>query len=89
MVTTTTQKNMQRQSFPTFPFDEIQEPGVYVTSNGEMFRIPPEALAEGHSPLITWLSESSNMVTFITSDVWAPISKIRQITSNADLKVNF
>ena len=76
MATTITPKNMQRQSFPTFPFEEIQEPGVYVTSHGEMFRIPPEALAEGHSPLITWLSESSNMVTFITSDVWAPISKI-------------
>ena len=85
----TKQKNTQQQSFPTFPFDEIQEPGVYVTQHGELFRIPPEALAEGRSPVITWLSKGSNMVTFITDDVWAPISKIRQLASNVDLKVNF
>ena len=89
MATSTTQRNTQKQSFPTCPFDEIQEPGVYVTQHGELFRIPPEALAEGHSPLITWMNESSNLVTFITNDVWAPISKIRQLASNADLKVNF
>jgi len=89
MATLTTQNNTQRQSFPTVPFDEIQAPGVYVTQHGELFRIPSEALAEGHSPLITWLNESSNMVTFITDDVWAPVSKIRQLVSNADLKVNF
>ncbi len=89
MATSTTQRNTQKQSFPTFPFEEIQEPGVYVTQHGEMFRIPPEALAEGHSPLITWVNESSNMVTFITNDVWTPISKIRQLAANADLKVNF
>ena len=89
MTTSATQRNTQKQSLPTFPFEEIQEPGVYVTQHGELFRIPPEALAEGHSPLITWVNESSNMVTFITDDVWAPISKIRQMTSNADLKVNF
>ncbi len=89
MATTITQKKTQRQSLPTCPFDEIQEPGVYVTQHGELFRIPPEALAEGHSPTITWLCESSNMVTCVTDDVWAPISKIRQLASNADLKVNF
>ena len=89
MATSTTQKKTQRQTFPTFPFEEIQEPGVYVTQHGELFRIPPEALAEGHSPLITWVNESSNMVTFLTNDVWTPISKIRQLAANADLKVNF
>ena len=89
MATSTTQRNTQNQSLPTFLFEEIREPGVYVTQHGELFRVPAEALAEGHSPLITWVNESSNMVTFITDDVWAPISKIRQMASNADLKVNF
>ena len=79
----------QRQGTASFPFDEVQKPGVYVTQQGDLFRIPPEALAEGRSPVITWKTNGSNLVTLITEDVWAPISKIREMAADADLFVNF
>ena len=75
--------------FLTLRFEEIQEPGVYVTERGAMFRIPPDALAPGHSPLISWESKDSVAVTRICEDPYTPTSKARQLAANADLKVNF
>ena len=71
------------------PFDNIQSPGAYVSQQGDLFRVPAEALAEGRSPVINWTTHNSNLVTLITDDPWAPVSKIRQLAANADMKVNF
>ena len=70
-------------------FGNITGPGVYVTQTGEMFRIPPEALAEGRSPLITWESKEEKLVTRISEDPWTPISKCRQLAASDDLPVKF
>ncbi len=75
--------------FLTVRFEEIQEPGVYVTERGAMFRVPPEGLAQGHSPLISWESKDSVVVTRICEDPYAPISRARQLAADADLGVNF
>ncbi len=75
--------------FLTLRFEEIQEPGVYVTERGAMFRVQPEALAHGHSPLISWESKDSVVVTRISEDPYTPISKSRQLAADADLCVNF
>ena len=77
------------QGFLTLDFTEIDSPGVYVTQRGEMLRVPGEALAEGHSPILSWESIEGNLVTRITEDVYAPISRCRQLAANADLPVNF
>jgi hypothetical protein len=84
-----TRKTRIPQGFMSCQFDEIEEPGVYVTQRGEMFRVPPEALAEGHSPLLLWESNEGRVVTRINSDPYAPISKCRQLAADADLHVNF
>jgi len=90
MAETKTPSYVQRQSQNAcLPFEDIQNPGVYVTQQGDLFRIPSESLAEGRSPIITWKTNRSNMVTFLTSDPWEPISKVRQLAADADLFVNF
>ena len=70
-------------------FDEIEKPGVYVNQRGEMFRVPDEALAQGHSPLLIWETTDGNVVTRISEDVYAPISKCRQLAADGDLAVRF
>jgi hypothetical protein len=77
------------QGFLTVPFSDIQSPGVYITQRGDMFRVPNEALAEGHSPLLGWESTEGNIVHRITEDPYCPISKCRQLAADADLSVNF
>ena len=77
------------QGFLTIDFTDIASPGVYVTQRGEMFRVPIDALAEGHSPILSWESMEGSLVTRITEEVYAPISRCRQLAANADLPVNF
>ncbi len=77
------------QGFLTVKFAEVEKPGIYVTQHGEMFRIPNEALAEGHSPLIHWETRDENLVTRVSEDPYAAISKCRQLATDCDLPVNF
>ena len=87
-----TAKNQPRPSdhgYLACRFDEIENPGVYVTQRGDMFRIPVDALAEGRSPLLAWESAEGNLVTRITENAYSPISKCRQLAANFDLPVNF
>lgn len=79
----------RRGGFISLPFDEIDEPGVYVNQHGEMFRVPPDSLAEGRSPLIVWETTESNLVSRISEDPYASISKCRQLAADADLPVRF
>jgi hypothetical protein len=71
------------------PFSEINKPGVYVTQRGDLFRVPAEALAEGHSPILTWENLDGSVVTRISEDPYTPISKCRQLAADADMPVNF
>jgi hypothetical protein len=37
---------------PEYPFNEIHSPGSYLmVETGDLIRVPPEALAPGHSPM--------------------------------------
>lgn len=72
------------------PFGDIREPGCYVSNtDGSLFRIPSEALAQGRSPLIEIVSKEGAMTTKVSDDPWVPISKCRQLAADADLFVNF
>ena len=77
------------QGYLAVPFKDVTEPGIYVTPRGSMFRVPPEALAEQHSPLISWETSESSLVTRIAGDPYTPISKCRQVAADLDLPVNF
>ena len=84
MATQATTKGTQRVLF-----QEINCPGVYSTQTSEMFRIPPDGLVEGRSPLITWEAAEEKFVTRISDDPWTPISKARQLAASTNLPVNF
>jgi len=72
------------------PFSEIREAGCYVSNtNGNLLRIPPEALTQGHSPVIEIVSKEGAMTTKVCDDPWTPINKCRQLAADADLYVNF
>lgn len=79
----------QHQGFLTVPFSEINQQGVYVTQRGDLFRVPPDALAEGRSPILVWENLEGSLVSRISSDPYTPISKCRQLAADADLSVNF
>ena len=70
-------------------FNEMTEPGCYITDQGSLFRVPAEALSTGHSPRINLVSNDVTKVTRISDDPYALISKIREWAANADLVVNF
>lgn len=71
-------------------FQDINMPGAYVNTNtGELFRVPPEALMEGRSPVISVCSKKWANFARISEDPWLPISKARQIAADNDLPTNF
>ena len=79
----------QHHGFLTLRFSEINQPGVYVTQRGDLFRVPTDALAEGRSPILVWENLEGSIVSRISEDPYAPISKCRQLAADADLAVNF
>ena len=78
-----------RHGLLTIPFSNLDQPGAYVTQRGDLFRVPPEALAEGHSPILAWENLDGSLVTRISEDPYTPISKCRQLAAEADMPVNF
>ncbi len=52
-------------------------------------RMPPEALAAGHSPLITLTSYEEKRLAKLTDSPATPISKLRTIAADNDFFVNF
>jgi hypothetical protein len=72
------------------PWNDITEPGAYVfVDTGELARVPAEALAAGHSPVITFAARRPRMVARISRDPYIPLNKARQLAADADLPVNF
>ena len=71
-------------------FGEIHEQGAYVNINtGSLFRVPEDALAKGHSPVIDIVSLTGPMVSKICDDPWVPINRPRQLAADADIQINF
>lgn len=67
-------------------FENIDTPGVWVDQNtGQMYRIPPEALKPGHSPLIA-VPGAKNLVRLAT-DFATPTSKVRSVGADHNIFV--
>jgi len=74
----------------TVPFNDISDPGAYYFHpTGALFRIPPDGVAPGHSPVmnICWAEEC--YCTKICDDPWVPLNKARELCANWDFSVNF
>jgi hypothetical protein len=73
-----------------YPFNEIETPGSYLhEATGSLIRVPAEALAPGHSPLITINTLGETRVSKLSDNPAAPISVLRRIAADNDLFVNF
>ena len=71
-------------------WNEINQAGSYlVVGSGDLARVPQEAVAAGHSPLISVTSSGETRVARISEDPSAPISTLRTIAADNDYFVNF
>jgi hypothetical protein len=78
-----------RQELLSLDFDQVSEPGVYVTQHGEMFRVHADFLAKAHRPAVNWEPTENRQVTRISEDPYLPITRCRQLAAHFDLTVNF
>ena len=71
-------------------WNTIEHPGCYlVLESGTLARVPQEALAPGHSPLVTFASTGETRVAKLSENPADPISVLRSIAANNDYFVNF
>ena len=71
-------------------WNEIQQPGCYVIlESGNLVRVPQDALAPGHSPLITVTSVGETRVAKLSDNPAEPISVLRAFAADNDYFVNF
>lgn len=83
-------EGMTKYAGLTLTFDQINTPGCYVfIDNGLLFRIPPEAIAQGMSPILEVVSKEPWFFFKISDDPYVPLSKARMLAADFDLTVNF
>ena len=71
-------------------WNEIQRPGCYlILGAGTLARVPQDALAPGHSPLITVTSVGETRVAKLSDNPAEPISVLRSFAADNDYFVNF
>jgi len=74
----------------TVPFNQINEPGTYYFHpTGMLFRVPPDGVAPGHSPMLNICWNEECYCTKISDDPWIPVGKAREVCANWDFSVNF
>lgn len=72
------------------PWNEIDRPGCYLLiGSGDLVRVPSEALAAGHSPLISISSAGETRVARLAENPATPISALRTLAADNDFFVNF
>jgi hypothetical protein len=86
--TTSTEHRVSR--LDEMAWNSIDRPGCYlILGSGDLVRIPQEAVAHGHSPLITVTSTGETRVARLSENVAEPISTLRVLAADNDYFVNF
>jgi hypothetical protein len=71
-------------------WESIKQPGAYIErETGHLYRIPPESLLRGSSPVISRLSTNPSTFVKLSDDANTIVSKLRTIAADADVKPNF
>jgi hypothetical protein len=79
-----------RSALKVTSFNEITEPGSYVIlGSGDLVRVPREALSNGRSPLITIHSKGATRVALLSNDDAEPLTNLRHLAADNDIKPNF
>lgn len=77
-------------TLPIIPFEEINEPGAYLDINtGNLYRIPPEALRLGHSPVISVTCNGTFAVCRLSDDPYITRVHAKTIASDNNFWTNF
>lgn len=75
---------------PEMGWNEIDGPGSYLfVTSGDLVRVPSEALAPGHSPLMSITSHGETRVARLSENPAVPITVLRNIAADNDYFVNF
>jgi len=82
-------KAAPQEGMTTVEFNDVNEPGAYITAEGSLVRFQPDALKEGHSPLITVTSNLDRRLTKISGNPNIAVGKARVVAADADLPVSF
>ncbi len=86
--TPTAERRTER--LPEMGWNDIGRPGCYMLiGQGDLIRVPHEALLAGHSPLITITSNGETRVAKLSDNPATPITRLRMIAADNDLFVNF
>ncbi len=86
----TTMAQFRSSHLAEMGWNDIDTPGCYLlVESGELVRIPQEALAPGHSPLVTITSTKDMRVARISENPAEAISTLRSIAADNDYYVNF
>ncbi|HET7038244.1 MAG TPA: hypothetical protein VFH97_00025 [Gemmatimonadales bacterium] len=81
---------VRSQRLPECSFNEIETPGSYLLmETGSLVRVPAEALAPGHPPLVSITSQEPARVAKLSDNPATPISVLRTIAAHNDLYANF
>ena len=88
---TPNEKKIGTTRFFEIPWNEIRDPGAYVSADtGRLFRIPELALKAGHSPLIDVMGPNGEeTVTCVSTNAYTPIDKLRLLAADANIEPQF
>lgn len=82
--------NRRSHRLAEMAWNEIDGPGSYVlVASGDLVRVPTEALAPGHSPLMSITSHGETRVAKLSDNPSVPITVLRTIAADNDYFVNF
>jgi len=80
----------RREVLPEVTWDELSEPGAYVEKgNGDLYRVPKEALLQGGSPVITKQSCGASRLVRISKDPFITTFRARMLCAEHNIKPNF
>lgn len=80
----------QRTFLPEITWDTITEPGAYVElGNGDLYRIPREALMPGASPVIKKQSSGASRLVQVSKDPFVTTLQARLLCAEHNIQANF
>jgi hypothetical protein len=83
-------ESQQTEQNPAVSWDDLETPGFYVSrETGNGYRVPPEGLIRGASPVIEQVSARPTRLVRLSENPFIPLIKARNLAANCNIKPNF
>jgi len=80
----------QGRGLPEVTWEDIDQPGAYIElATGDLYRIPPEGLVSGRSPVISRLSLDAPMFVRLSGDPYVGTVRARRMAAEHNIAPNF